>query len=111
MRTYPLLSVTRTATEAVTKDTLVAISAAYPDAGTEKILGVAETDAEIGDAFNVIVKGYVPVKVASGESIDLGEVIGVDAAGMAVASDSASDVIAAFLPAVEIENNYVYLIL
>lgn len=107
MRHYSVFALTRTASEAISEYTGVAYSAAYPDAGTEVFLGVARTDAEVGMPYTVVTAGYMPIKMADGETLAVGDEVQLDASGQAVAAG----VISTGRYVAEIENNYVYLIL
>lgn len=93
----PTLSYTITAGEALTANTVVAFGGSYANADTENLLGVVDCDAASGELVTVHLKGILSVKMADSETVDVGETLGVDAAGMGTASDS-GDAILTWLP-------------
>lgn len=58
--------------------------AVYPAAGAA-VYGVMTTNQPAGAAGRVVYAGTVPVEIAPGETLEIGDTVGSDAAGRAVA--------------------------
>ena len=85
-----ILSVTCRLTADVTKFSVVRYTGAYNT--DSPVLGVALEDGASGDYGAIAVQGLLPVKIADGETLNVGDLLGLDAAGNGVAPSSGSKV-------------------
>lgn len=101
------LSVTRRLTADVTQFSVVRYDGAYTT--DSPVLGVALGAGASGEYRAVAVQGLLPVKIAEGETLNVGDLLGLDAAGNGVAPLS-PDKVSDFLPVFEIVNDYALVI-
>ena len=102
------LVLTVKATAALTAYTVCRFSGGY--SGTTPYLGVVLSDSAIGDLASVTVLGVGMVTLADGESVTVGEVLGIDATGKGVANDS-EDKVADFKPVFKTDGTFAYVLL
>lgn len=85
-----ILSVTCPLTADVTKFSVVRYNGAYTT--DSPVLGVALEAGASGEYGAIAVQGVLPVKIAEGETLNVGDLLGLDAAGNGVAPASGSKV-------------------
>ncbi len=102
------LVVTVKATANLTANSVCRFSGGY--SGTTPYLGVVLFDTNSGDLASVACLGVGEVKLATGETVAVGEVMGVNASGLGVANASANKV-ANYKTVLKSENGYAYVLL
>jgi hypothetical protein len=96
------------ATAALTANSVCRFSGGY--SGTTPYLGVVHSDTAIGDMASVTVTGLYPVKLAAGQTVAVGEVLGINASGLGVANNNVGKV-ADFKPVLFSEAGFAYVVL
>lgn len=96
------------ATAALTANSVCRFSGGY--SGTTPYIGVVHSDTAIGEMATVTVTGVFPVKLATGQTVAVGEVLGVNASGLGVANNDAGKV-ADFKPVLYSEGGFAYVVL
>lgn len=86
MQHYVNLSVTCKFPDNVTKYSVVRFDGGYTD--TSPILGVVLEDGSPWEYGAVAVRGILPVKIATGETVNVGDLLGLDEFGKGVAPSS-----------------------
>ncbi len=103
-----VLSVSHPLTANVTKFSVVRVDGAYTTASP--ILGVAFEDGASGEYGAIAVQGLLPVEIATGETLAVGDLLGLDAAGKGVAPTSGNKV-SDFATVVEISKGYALVVI
>ena len=103
-----ILSVTHPLTANVTKSSVVRVDGAYTP--SSPILGVALADGASGENGSIAVQGLLPVEIATGETLAVGDLLGLDAAGKGVAPASGNKV-SDFSTVVEISQGFALVII
>jgi hypothetical protein len=96
------------ATAALTANSVCRFSGGY--SGTTPYIGVVQADTAIGDMATVTVTGLFPVKLVAGQTVAVGEVLGINASGQGVANADGGKV-ADFKPVLFTEAGYAYVVL
>ncbi len=96
------------ATTDLTANTVCRFSGGY--SGTTPYLGVVNADTTSGNMASVTVTGLYPVKLVSGQTVAVGEVLGINASGLGVANANVGKV-ADFKPVLFSEAGYAYVVL
>lgn len=89
MQHHVILSVTHPLTADVTKYSVVRYGGDYTVG--EPILGVALEDGKAGELGSIAVRGILPVKIATGETLEVGDLLDLDENGQGVAHDSSNN--------------------
>lgn len=103
-----ILSVTHPLTTNVTQFSVVRYTGAYTT--DSPVLGVALEAGNSGEYGAIAVQGVLPVKIAEGETLNVGDLLGLDAAGNGVAPASGSKV-SDFTTVFKIVKNYALVII
>ena len=90
MQHHVILSVTHPLTADVTKYSVVRYDGAYTTGSL--VLGVALEDGKAGELGSIAVRGILPVKIATGETLEVGDLLDLDENGQGVAHDSSNKV-------------------
>lgn len=103
MKNHVLLSYSHKLTSEVWANTVVRVDGGY--SANSPILGVASDYCEAGKLATIDVKGLLSVKLADNESVQIGDILGVDATGKGVSPDS-SNKVTDFALVIKVENGY-----
>lgn len=103
MKNHVLLSFSKEMTSEVWADTVVRVNGGYsPDS---PILGVASDYCESGKYSTINLRGLLSVKIADNETVQIGDILGVDAMGQGVSPNSGNKV-SDFALVVKVESGY-----
>lgn len=103
MKNHVLLSYSHTLTSEVWANTVVRVDGGYT--ADSPILGVASDYAKPGMLSTINIRGILSVKLADNESVQPGDLLGVDATGKGV-SPSSSNKVTDFALVIKVENGY-----
>jgi len=103
-----LLALTVTATTDLASNTVCRFDGGYD--GTKPYLGVVMFDANTGSDVTVTCAGTAEVAIRTGETIAVGDLVGIDATGKATAPGSA-DKVADFKYALATDGTFVTVLL
>lgn len=107
MQHHVILSVSHPVTTNVTQFSVVRVDGAYTTGSP--ILGVVMEDASAGDLASVAVQGLVPVEIAAGQNVEVGDLLGLNAAGKGV-EPTAGTKVSDFTTVIEIDQNHALVI-
>ena len=88
MQHHVILSVTLPLTVNVTQFSVVRYGGDYTIG--DPVLGVALEDGDAGELGSIAVRGILPVKIATGETLEVGDLLGLDENGLGVAPTSSN---------------------
>lgn len=103
MKNHVLLSYTTEVTSEVFANTVVRVNGGYSN--DSPILGVASDYCESGNLTTVNLKGLLSVKMADNETVEKGDILGLDAMGEGV-SPTSSNKLTDFALVLKVENGY-----
>lgn len=109
MQHHVLLAVSHPITAAeVTQFSVVRVDGAYTTASP--ILGVTLEDGVSGEKGPIAVQGLLPVEIATGENLAVGDILGLDTTGKGVAPSSGNKV-SDFTTVIEINQGHALVVL
>lgn len=103
MKNHVLLSISKEMTSEIWANTVVRVDGGYSSASP--ILGVASDYCESGNLSTIDLRGLLSVKIADNETVQTGDILGVNAMGQGVSPNSGNKV-SNFALVVKVESGY-----
>lgn len=103
MKNFVLLSFSQNLTSEVWANTVVRVNGGY--SADSPILGVASEHCKAGKLSTIDIRGLLAVKLADNETVQVGDMLGIDAMGKGV-SPSSSNKVTDFALVIKVENGY-----